>query len=137
MTRTAHKPSVSAETVVVKGGGRQNSQADTSRDERLLIQAILTDAGLRRSALGIAVLAALIGYGAATAGGLIPAPLTGIAADLETSYDSVYKRVRKLSGMGYVQLSHVMQEKQKRLFLRLVWPQTKPVARKRSSMTKD
>lgn len=133
MARTAHTSNVSDRTHSVKGNGPAKKQqgANVPDDAGLLLRAILDDKQLRHSALGIAVLAALIGYGAVDA--FIPAPLASVANDLETSYDSVYKRVRFLARAGYVQLSRVALEGQHRLLLRLVWPQTKPVTRKISS----
>lgn len=96
----------------------------------MLLTAILADSELRSSALAIGVLAALIGYGAVSET-YMPAPILAVAADLQTTYDSVYKAIRKrLAPLGYVRLSTLAEGRQ-RLLMRVVWPSTKPARRKR------
>ena len=93
----------------------------------MLLLSILHDPALRASALGIAILASLLACGAAGET-LVPANINQIAGELGTSYDTVYKRLRGLADLGYVQISNVGRN----LFLRAVWPQTKPASRRRA-----
>ncbi len=130
MSRTAHTHSVPPVSASVKGTPPRMNRLSGGEDAQMLLTSILTDPSLRRSALGMAVLAALVAYGAASSS-LMQAPIRDVAADLETTYDSVYKRLRFLAARGYVQLSHVASGGQQRLFLRLVWPQTKPTTTRR------
>lgn len=126
MSRPDSLHSVPAAPVVVKSRGRANAGNDGVKDASMLLLSILHDPALRASALGIAILASLLACGAA-GDTLVPANLRGIADDLGTSYDSVYKRVLGLVDLGYVQMSKVGRS----LFLRAVWPQTKPTSRRR------
>ena len=81
--------------------------------------ALLRDKRLRRSALGIAVLAGLLMYGAGEAATEVP--LRTLADDLGSSYDAVYKRTQRLAEWGYVQIARGKRG-QRRLALRVVWP---------------
>lgn len=94
----------------------------------MLFLSILHDPSLRRSALSIAVLTALIAAGA-SADAFTPAPLNLVASELQTTYDTVYKRLLDLATIGYVQISRATEAGRRRLFLRLVWPQTQPTKR--------
>jgi len=103
-------------------------------DASMLLDSILTDRVLRGSALSIAVLAALVTYGAVSEA-FIPAPIGPIANDLGTRYDSVYKIIGGLAAKGYVELSRLRTGRQ-RLLMRVVWPQTKPTSKKRGKNSK-
>lgn len=109
----------------VKSEARLGSGDVAVKDASMLLLSLLHDKALRESGLAIAILAALISYGV-TGETLVAADINRIAGDLGTSYDSVYKSLRRLSRIGYVQLSKAGHN----LFLRAVWPQTKPKARK-------
>jgi len=113
----------------VKYGMRSGTGKKQAEDAGMLLRMILQDADLRRSALGIAVLASLIAYGACGEH-FIPAPIHHVADELDSTYDTVYKTLGRLAAQGYVQLSRVANVGQRRLFLRVWWPQTKPVARR-------
>ena len=107
----------------VKGGKLTGGE-----DASMLLDSILTDRVLRGSALSIAVLAALVTYGAVSEA-FIPAPIGPIASDLGTRYDSVYKIIGGLAAKGYVELSRLRTGRQ-RLLMRVVWPQTKPTKKR-------
>lgn len=126
MSRPDSTHSVPASSLVVKSRGRAQSGDSGVKDASMLLLSILHDPGLRASGLAIAVLASLLACGAASET-LVPANIRQIADELDTTYDSVYKRLLGLTEMGYVQMSKVGRS----LFLRAVWPQTKPVSRHR------
>ena len=121
--------SVAPEMPTVKYGTRSGTGKKQAEDASMLLQIILQDGELRRSAVGIAVLASLVAYGAVSQS-FIPAPIHHVADELDSTYDTVYKTLGRLAALGYVQLSRVANVGQRRLFLRVWWPQTKPVQRR-------
>lgn len=127
MSRPDSGYSVPAKPHVVKSRRRKDSGDGEVKDASMLLLSILHDPGLRASALGIAILASLLACGAAGET-LVPANISQIAGELGTTYDSVYKRMLGLVDLGYVQMSKVGRS----LFLRAVWPQTKPTSRRRT-----
>lgn len=129
MKRPDPAHSVAPEMPAVKYRNGSGSGKKQAEDAGMLLRMILQDADLRRSALGIAVLASLIAYGACGQN-FIPAPINHVSDELDSTYDTVYKTLGRLAALGYVQLSRVANVGQRRLFLRVWWPQTKPVARR-------
>lgn len=128
MSRPDSTHSVPVSPGVVKSRRRVKAGDDGVKDASMLLLSILHDPGLRASALGIAILASLLACGAAGET-LVPANISQVACELGTTYDSVYKGLRGLVDLGYVQMSKVGRS----LFLRAVWPQTKPASRRRKS----
>ena len=128
MAQLDPRPSVPAQSASVKSKGRARTGSERVEDVSMLFLSILHDPSLRRSALSIAVLTALIAAGA-SADAFTPAPLNLVASELQTSYDTVYKRLLDLTRIGYVQISRATEAGRRRLFLRLVWPQTQPTKR--------
>lgn len=90
-----------------------------------LLRAIIRDTRLHRTAMSIALLAWLVSAGAAET--LYTPDVHEIANDLETSPDSVYKGLKRLTDWGYVERAQI---KSQRLLMRLVWPKTKPTKRR-------
>lgn len=127
MSRPDSTHSVPAAPVVVKRGRGIETGDGGVKDASMLLLSVLHDPGLRASGLAIAILASLLACGAASET-LVPANIRQIADELDTTYDSVYKRLLGLAEMGYVQMSKVGRS----LFLRAVWPQTKPTSRRRA-----
>lgn len=131
--------SVARDEIVVKGK-RRTSGSDGSflfdedgRGALHLVSAILHDGELRRSALGVALLAALLAYGAGNH--FTTVPLRSLASDLDSTYSGLYKRLRWLEHNGYVALSRTRQGGA-RLLMRVLWPETTPTKRRRTKTTK-
>lgn len=109
--------SVARDSVNVKGDSQQAH----------FLRAVLHDTRLRTAGMSLALLAWLVAAGAAEA--MYRPDVYEIADELQTSTDSVYKGLKRLTDWGYVERAQI---KSQRLLMRLVWPKTKPAKRRKT-----
>lgn len=112
--------SVARDNENVKSDSNSNQQAH-------FLQAVLCDSRLRAAGTTIALLAWLVTAGAAEA--MYRPDVYEIADDLDTTTDMVYKGLRRLTQLGYVERAKITSN---RLLMRLVWPKTKPAKRRKA-----
>ena len=105
---------------------RDNENVKSDSQQAHFLRAVLCDSRLRAAGTTIALLAWLVTAGAAEA--MYRPDVYEIADDLDTTTDMVYKSLRRLTDLGYIERAQI---KSQRLLMRLVWPKTKPAKRSR------
>ncbi len=112
---------------VARAAGKVKGDSGSMQQAHFL-RAVLFDTRLRAAGTTLALLAWLVTAGAAEA--MYRPDVHEIADDLNVTPDMVYKGLRRLTDLGYVERARI---KSQRLLMRLVWPKTKPAkSRKRA-----
>ena len=106
---------------------RDSANVKPMNQQAHFLRAVLLDPRLRTAGMAIALLAWLVAAGASEA--MYRPDVYEIADDLDTTPDSVYKGLRRLTEWGYVERAKIASG---RLMMRLVWPKTKPAKRRKS-----